>query len=644
MTSPGPMSSDSEARRRRSSVTPMDVGRPAEVTSGGGAETGSPIEVTPKTSSSQDIPRGKHSPRAASIQTPATAAPHGRERSDAQRIERGDADDGTGSGEGQTLRGRDADAQPRVRARAQADCKDLDVDAGSGPHGSSSASASAGSRAACGRLPSPLAEASTTPSRANATLPSRVAVSRARTIIPGRCKDILPISRAPAPRTLDGRSAPRHCRHATSGSADAGDEAVPRRQAPVSRRHPVLPDGRLLRDVLRGRARHRARARADAHVAVEGQRRRRDPDVRRALSRARRLPRPPGPQGLPRRHLRAGRGPEEGQGRRQARGRPRGLPRHAARRQLPRGARAGVSHEHHAGPGRPAGRGADRPDHGRVQHDGVHRRRDAGRRSKTSCACFGRASWSWPRARTWRPCPRPRASACRSRASSHGSSIATARAARWSSSSDARARRLRPGRPRRGHRRGRRAGRVPARQPEGRPRARPLHQLPPAGRAPADRPGDAEAPRDPGRQRRRAHRIAARRDRPDDHANGRPSAALVAGAPAGRARSDPRSPRRGRGDRLPRGRAREAARRAQVRARPRAARGAGGAGRGGAARPGRAQAVARRGAPRAHGARRPAGAAGGQPGRRRSTTCRRCGRRSSRRWSTSPARWPATAA
>ena len=38
---------------------------------------------------------------------------------------------------------------------------------------------------------------------------------------------------------------------------DAGDASVPRRQAAASRRHPVLPDGRLLRDVLRGRARRR---------------------------------------------------------------------------------------------------------------------------------------------------------------------------------------------------------------------------------------------------------------------------------------------------------------------------------------------------------------------------------------------------
>ena len=53
-------------------------------------------------------------------------------------------------------------------------------------------------------------------------------------------------------------------------------------KAAASRRHPALPDGRLLRDVLRGRAGRRARARADADLAVEGRQRRRHPDVRRA--------------------------------------------------------------------------------------------------------------------------------------------------------------------------------------------------------------------------------------------------------------------------------------------------------------------------------------------------------------------------
>ena len=52
-----------------------------------------------------------------------------------------------------------------------------------------------------------------------------------------------------------------------TATVTARDASVPRRQASVPRRHRVLPDGRLLRDVLRGRARGGARARADADVA-----------------------------------------------------------------------------------------------------------------------------------------------------------------------------------------------------------------------------------------------------------------------------------------------------------------------------------------------------------------------------------------
>ena len=59
-------------------------------------------------------------------------------------------------------------------------------------------------------------------------------------------------------------------------------------------------------------------------------------------------------EGLSRRHLRAGRGSEEGQGARQARGRARGLAGHAHRRGLPRRARAGVPD----GASRPAQPGA----------------------------------------------------------------------------------------------------------------------------------------------------------------------------------------------------------------------------------------------------------------------------------------------
>ena len=62
-----------------------------------------------------------------------------------------------------------------------------------------------------------------------------------------------------------------------------------RREAAVSQRHRVLPDGRLLRDVLRGRAGRRARARPHADLALEGCLGHGRADVRRALSRGRHL-------------------------------------------------------------------------------------------------------------------------------------------------------------------------------------------------------------------------------------------------------------------------------------------------------------------------------------------------------------------
>ena len=69
----------------------------------------------------------------------------------------------------------------------------------------------------------------------------------------------------------------------------AGHAPVSRRQAPASRRDRVLPHGRLLRDVLRGRPDGVARARADAHVARQGRPRHGHSDVRRAVPRGRRV-------------------------------------------------------------------------------------------------------------------------------------------------------------------------------------------------------------------------------------------------------------------------------------------------------------------------------------------------------------------
>ena len=93
----------------------------------------------------------------------------------------------------------------------------------------------------------------------------------------------------------------------------------------------VLPHGRLLRDVLRGRGHRRQGPRDRAHLALEGQGRHAGPDVRSAVSRGIRLHRAARAPGLSRGALRADGGPAHGEGRRQARGRARRHPRHAAR-------------------------------------------------------------------------------------------------------------------------------------------------------------------------------------------------------------------------------------------------------------------------------------------------------------------------
>ena len=217
---------------------------------------------------------------------------------------------------------------------------------------------------------------------------------------------------------------------------DAGDASVSRRQAAASRRDPVVPHGRLLRDVLRGRARRGARARADADLAVEGRQRRRHPDVRRAVSRRRRLHRAAGEEGLPRRDLRSGRGSAQGQGHRQARGRARRLARHAHRRELPRRARAGVPD---GGRARPTAR---QPIVGVALLDlstgeftaAEYAGADGCRRSPTSSPCCGRARSSCPAttAPTGRAAiaaGRRRSPACRSRRSTPGRSSSRRRGA-----------------------------------------------------------------------------------------------------------------------------------------------------------------------------------------------------------------------
>ena len=89
--------------------------------------------------------------------------------------------------------------------------------------------------------------------------------------------------------------------------SDAAHAAVPGDQVAASGRDPVLPDGRLLRDVLRRRRDRVARPRPHAHVAQQ-RRRGRSAARRRAGESGRRVPAPARAAGLSRRDLRAGRG------------------------------------------------------------------------------------------------------------------------------------------------------------------------------------------------------------------------------------------------------------------------------------------------------------------------------------------------
>ena len=257
------------------------------------------------------VQRANTSRRCASIHA-ATSAPGGRDRRSptcAERLERRHADDAPPVHEREPLHRRDADAQAGERARARRDGEQIDRRDSARP------CASAQRRAISRGQPL-------------GVRPRRIAArARRRRDRRRRARRFPRASSCPAPAHACGLDFTAYV-----NVGDAGDASVPRRQAAASRRHPALPHGRLLRDVLRRRPRRRARARADAHLALEGRQRRRHPDVRRAVSRRRRLHRAARQEGLPRRDLRSGRGSAQGQGPRQARGRARRLARHADRR------------------------------------------------------------------------------------------------------------------------------------------------------------------------------------------------------------------------------------------------------------------------------------------------------------------------
>ena len=430
-------------------------------------------------------------------------------------------------------------------------------------------------------------------------------------------------------------------------SGHARDAAVLRRQGALPRRHPVLPDGRLLRDVLRGRADRGARPRADADVAIEGRRRQRHPDVRRPLPRRRRLHHAAGQARLPRRHLRPDRGSEAGQGRRQARGHPRRLARHADRRQLSRRARAGV----HAGAAQP-GTGdrlgvalldASTGEFLAAEYDGADGRqalneelgvlrpardhRGAGRRGGVAAARDRAPRHRRRRRSTTGPSasiapPRRCAISCGPAACTPSASTATrprsAPPARWSNTCAIRRRSTSP------------------------------TSAPSAGASGSD--GLLIDPMTfrhlevlEGAEGGRDGSLLSVLDRTQT-VDGRAPAARLADAPADGARADPGSARRGRGVRVQGHRARPAARHAARRPRSRAPRRPGGDRHGRAARPGRAAPVARRDSARPARARADGGAARPAAWSASWTISPTSATRSPRRWSRSRRRWPATAA
>ena len=349
---------------------------------------------------------------------------------------------------------------------------------------------------------------------------------------------------------------------------DTGDAPVPGRQAPASGRPPVLPDGRLLRALLRGRRRRGPGPRADADVEIPGRGRHGHSHVWRAVPRRRRLHHAADPPGLQRRHLRTGGRPQDGQGPGEARGDPRGHAGHADRRGLPRRPGPGP-----AGRGAPAARGSttwgvawvelSTGDFAATEFDGEGAatllREELGVLApRASSCCPSDADLDALRTDGTSAARGDPAGTLAVRGRCGGAR--PHRAAR-----DVGPGRLRPGRaPARG-RRGRRAGAVPARHAEGRPHARPQPRVSGDPRRPDHRRDDAPSPRGAGVHGGRPAGVAARCARRHGDRDGRAPVAGLADQAARGARGDSGPARCGGGSRVPVGGARHAARHAASR-------------------------------------------------------------------------------
>ena len=203
-------------------------------------------------------------------------------------------------------------------------------------------------------------------------------------------------------RNPSASTSPNRRRPATAGRVDADDGAIHRDQGRQSGLPAVLPDGRFLRDVLRGRRDRLARARHRAHQARQASGPR-HPDVRRAGHARRRISAPADRARPPRRGVRTARGPGRGEeARRQERGAARrgapGHARHAHRRHAARCQAQQLPARHRARArfvgrrGRPLRAGLDRHLDRRIPHH----------RMRPRCRCRPR-SRGWSRARSSSP-------------------------------------------------------------------------------------------------------------------------------------------------------------------------------------------------------------------------------------------------
>ena len=228
----------------------------------------------------------KTSPREASSHTAPALRRPGRwsKRRHASAAQRRDAGGGPVERQRESLDRRQADAQAGEAARSGGHGDQVERggrEPGRGEHRGEVVPAAARRGGAPGRR---ARSTTTTSSRSSATLParassrapaatcvSRVAASRLYSTSPRAGLVPAAVPRQPRP-SCPAPLIPRRPLPAPGASTTPAMRQYSRGQAAVSAGARVLPDGRLLRALLRGRAGGRARARSHADVAFEGRR------------------------------------------------------------------------------------------------------------------------------------------------------------------------------------------------------------------------------------------------------------------------------------------------------------------------------------------------------------------------------------